>query len=840
MNRQSEVFSRLRSLSSAADAATLFSSVLNYDYTGKTLSRDRFSSSLNGQINKVEIIATHGEFKIVHCDVSRLLLGIERPVIGNLLRDYPYSLFVFSDTAKQSWHFINVKYDEEESRRKLFRRIVVGPEERLHTAAQRLAMLEIPDESALSPLELQELHDSAFDVEAVTKEFFTSFATMFDLVRTQVEELNPRHKGKAEEFSQLLLDRLMFLYFVQKKGWLNNQGDYLYDRFTKNFSSQPDKHNYYTDIILRVFQKLASADLQYGELGSLPFLNGGLFEIGSWEMSIKVKNGLFARLFKDLFEHYNFTVREDTAMDMEVAIDPEMLGKVFENLVLLREKDPQIDLRKATGSYYTPRLIVDFMSKQSLKEYLIDRAYEPEGFGLRDDVLQFTDSAYERSTKQITFDAPKQDVLKKHLRAKIGKLFTLSSVRHLTDDETGWLNNSITIDEASRLKALVLNCRVCDPAVGSGAFVVGMLHVMVAIVKLLDLRLFGLDETSRRNYDYDKKKEIIERCLYGVDIQRAAVRLCELRLWLSLIVDFQADSAKIPPLPNLSYRIRRGNSLFDKILGYRVDLSVKSGTAMGGKILDLIDEIQEAKHRYFSEAHREHKDIADRHILAKQCELALIYLKARQDQLLERYQSKYSSGLFGEKKLKRGRDAIEKETFEKEIGELDRILGVVRGIAGEARAIENSRAGEKDKERQLSDTFVWRLDFAEVFKEKGGYDIVVENPPYGIEFEIAEKQILKVRYDHIAERIRNSFLYFLGMSYDLLNSGGCMSLIIPNEFLFQIYMTKARTYYVDNARILSAINVGEDVFDAIVPVCMVAVKEQAKTPQESTQLKCRT
>ena len=825
MDCQSEVYSRLGRLKSPEDAAKLFSTILNYDYTGKTLSTKRFPSSLDGQITQLQILAAHDDFKVVYCEVNRMLLGLERPIISNMLRDHPYALFLFSDTSKRDWHFINVKYDEEESRRKIFRRIVVGPDERLHTAAQRIAMLEVPEQK-LSPLELQQRHDEAFDVEAVTKEFFKSFATMFGAVKEEIEGLNPRYKAKAAEFSQMLLDRLMFLYFIQKKGWLDNNPNYLYERFRKRFKDQPEKHNYYTDIILRVFQRLAFADLQFKDLGSLPFLNGGLFEIDLWEPSLKLSNGLFGRLFKELFEHYNFTVREDTAMDMEVAIDPEMLGKVFENLVLLREKAPTTDLRKATGSYYTPRVIVHFMSEQSLKEYLIENAYEPEGFGLRKDVLQFADSAYEKSSKQITFDAPQQDVLRKQIRGKIDKLFTLNPAGQLTDDEVTWLKSAFTIEEAQRLKTLILNCRVCDPAVGSGAFVVGMLHVMVAIIKLLDVRLKGMEEIRRRNYDYELKRKIIEYCLYGVDIQEQAVKICELRLWLSLVVDYEGSD--IPPLPNLSYRIRQGNSLIDQLFGYNVNLNLKAGSEKGEKLKQLVDSIQNDKHAYFYESDINKKHRAELGILAKQCDLALYYLKLRQDQLLEEFEAKYSKGLFDDRKLKKAEEE-KKQALQGEMKALDKLMLRVKNTKDKIVALEKRKLSSgndiNEIRKQFGFTFVWRLDFAEVFKEKNGFDIIIENPPYGIEFLPDEKDLLKHRYGHIVERIRNSYLYFTGLSYDLLNQSGCMSLIIPNEFLFQIYMTKARTYFVENARVLFAINVGENVFDAIVPACITSIKK---------------
>lgn len=803
MDIQPSVYTRLSSLRSNDDAAKLFSSILNYEYSGKTLPIKQFPSSLDGRITRLQVLAGYDDFKVLHCEVDQLLLGVERPIINSLLKDHPYSLFLFSDSKKSAWHFINVKYDEEESRRRVFRRIVVGPDERLHTAAQRIAMLEIPDERKLSPLELQELHDKAFDVEAVTKEFFRSFATMFGIVKEEIEELNPRYKAKAGEFAQMLLDRLMFLYFIQKKGWLNNQGNYLFDRFRKGFKDQPEKHNYYTDVILRVFQRLAFADLQYKDLGNLPFLNGGLFEIDLWESSLKISNGLFGKLFKDLFEHYNFTVREDTAMDMEVAIDPEMLGKVFENLVLLQEKDPTTDLRKATGSYYTPRVIVHFMSEQSLKEYLIENAYE-EG-------------------------------LRQQIREKIEKLFTLNPAGQLTDDELAWLRNSFTTEETQRLRDHILKCRVCDPAVGSGAFVVGMLHVMIAIIKLLDVGLRGRDEIRKRNYDYELKRKIIEHCLYGVDIQEQAVRICELRLWLSLVVDYDAAGGDVPPLPNLSYRIRRGNSLIDQLFGYNVNLSLKAGFSGGEKLKQLVDSIQNDKLAYFYEPDIEKKRRAEVGIIAKQCDIATHYLRLRHDQVLGEFEAKYSKGLFGDRTIKKTEEE-EKLSIKQEMKELERLTLHVKQTKDKlTKGMTWGKRSLDEIKEAFGFTFAWSLDFAEVFKDRSGFDVIIGNPPYLFGEYLAENKEL---YSQLYDLARSQFdAYWLFYERDLrhvLRPRGIHCFINSDAMLARDDTTMLRRWILKRVDAPTMSHVGQ-VFEKVgVSAVVVMLREGQRTVEHYT------
>ena len=288
---------------------------------------------------------------------------------------------------------------------------------------------------------------------------------------------------------------------------------------------------------------------------------------------------------------------EDTPLNVEVAIDPEMLGKIFESLVLQLEKEPDKDLRKLTGSYYTPRPIVHFMCREALREFLVGHLVSAGG-----------------GQAEL-------------IREKVAALLSLPPADHLDDDQVAKLSELFTSGEAKSLREAVLECRVCDPAVGSGAFPVGMLHEMVAAVGRLDVRQYGKDILARRNYDYELKKRIIESCLYGVDIQEQAVRLCELRLWLSLVVDYQLASKErfnegirqVPSLPNLSYRILRGDSLVERLFGHTLQLDEM---ARDGKTRQLVDSIQADKEAYFREGSTTEKRRLELKILSKQSDLA--------------------------------------------------------------------------------------------------------------------------------------------------------------------------------------------------------------------------
>ncbi|TKJ41174.1 hypothetical protein CEE37_05785 [candidate division LCP-89 bacterium B3_LCP] len=225
--------------------------------------------------------------------------------------------------------------------------------------------------------------------------------------------------------------------------------------------------------------------------GNPIFLNGGLFSLHrdgfDTKNSVHIPNESFEAILA-LFERYNFTITESTPLDIEVAVDPEMLGKVFEKLVTLRHD---------TGSYYTPKVIVSFMCREAIKGYLGD---------------------YEQ----------------------------------LVDEHDP---NGISVKEARDLLRKLGEITVCDPACGSGAYLVGMLHELFQLTKILDTRA---DQATARD-DYERKLNIIQNNLYGVDIDEFATNIAMLRLWLSLVIEFEGDDP--PPLPNLDFKIAVGDSL---------------------------------------------------------------------------------------------------------------------------------------------------------------------------------------------------------------------------------------------------------------------------------------
>jgi hypothetical protein len=382
----------------------------------------------------------------------------------------------------------------------------------------------------------------AWNVEKVQKEFFQGLKTVFEKYLDAIVLVNgtggdQKFVEKGEEVARLMLqtvvNRLLFLAFVQKKGWLvppGTQGEtrkkeYLFALYDES-APQGQGFEFHERMRQLFFEGLCQPDervrlnaANLGRIGSVPYLHGSLFEAGKYEQQrgqyadlgwIKLPNGFYEELIgpEGVFRLFNFTIGESTPDDVEVAVDPEMLGLVFEELMTLREaqesdKRKGKDPRHSTGSYYTPRNIVQFMCREALKVYL-------EPFADHVDLSALVD-------------------------------------RH-TLSGTG-----IPLAE---LKSAVEKIKVCDPACGSGAYLVGMLHELNEVLKVLDTRI-AEGRTDAARSDYKRKLLLLQNAIYGVDLQEFAANMARLRFWLSVAVDMIEPD----PLPNLEYKIESGDAL---------------------------------------------------------------------------------------------------------------------------------------------------------------------------------------------------------------------------------------------------------------------------------------
>ncbi len=481
---------------------------------------------------------------------------------------------------------------------------LVGVNEKSHTAQSQLVDMLADDEKSPNLSELEK----AFNIETVTKEFFLQYRDLFIRTKEALDKtLNSSPKIQDDfknkhvntvDFAKKLLGQIVFLYFLQKKGWFGVERDADWGTGSKQFlrelfeKKHGDYANFFNEILeplfyqaLRVGEERKQDDYYYSRFNcKIPFLNGGLFDpIGNYDWvhtDILLPDSLFSNHNKnregdigngilDILDRYNFTVKEDEPMEKEVAIDPELLGKAYEKFNAIRpdnfneyrkalksgKKGDESKFNKQYGVYYTPREIVHYMCQQSLINYL---ATETEGKISKDDIeilIHFGEQVTENEERVL----------------KTGKETATYSYK-LPENIR---NNAAIIDRKLE------DINICDPAVGSGAFPVGM---MGEIVKARNILTPFVKRNKRTPYEF--KRRCIEHSIYGVDIDPGAVEIAKLRLWLSLIVD-EDDIKNIQPLPNLDYKIVCGNSL----LG--VEKDVFNST--------LFQELERLKPLYFDE-----------------------------------------------------------------------------------------------------------------------------------------------------------------------------------------------------------------------------------------------
>ena len=495
----------------AGEIRGLFAEVLDFEPDFGDVSLAGASGSVQLPVS-AERVATLDDVYVLHVglntgDTDRVRkreADAAARLIGDQLGDD--LLLVFTNTSASQLHFIHPSF---KTARPTLRRIIVERDLPHRTSVQQVSSIYWNFRESDS---IRAALEEAFDVEPVTREFFREYKRIFDAVN---ERLTGFGAGDDEVearrmFVQTLFNRLMFVYFLQRKGWLEFQGDNDYlNALWKDYRASEDETSFYENRLLPLFfeglnnpqspESRSSNPELYSLIGAPPFLNGGLFDETELDgrPEVSVPDDAIGPILTDLFDRFNFTIMESTPFDIEVAVDPEMLGKVFEELVTGRNE---------SGAYYTPRPVVSFMCREALKGYL-----EGQETGLSTEAIgAFVDDR----------------------------------------DTTG-----IPLPTAHRVSQALDDVTVVDPACGSGAYLLGMLQ------ELVDLQTALYSEqlrTSARDM-YNLKLHIIQRNLYGADIDEFAVNIAMLRLWLSLAIEYEGGDPD--PLPNLDFKIVQGDSL---------------------------------------------------------------------------------------------------------------------------------------------------------------------------------------------------------------------------------------------------------------------------------------
>ncbi|MFN8712862.1 MAG: DNA methyltransferase, partial [Bacteroidota bacterium] len=466
---------------------------------------------------------------------------------------------------------------------------LLGPSETCKTAAERFETLSTEKQITFQALV------NAFSVEKLSKAFFDEYTLHYQQFCNYLLESNFRksvfkisisanatkeEKDKASkpirDFVKKLLGRIVFLYFVQKKGWLgasdidykDGPNDFIKKLFTQSGGNDSFYPKWLTVLFFETLNKERSNDdfiMPDGKKVKVPFLNGGLFDKEDYDEAIlpipaklfhrrdfedtilTEKNWSNARGFLDFLDAFNFTVHEDSPDDHTVAVDPEMLGHIFENL---------LEDNKDKGAFYTPKEIVHYMCQESLTEYLT--THLSKEYTVYKEIGNAQVELFGSETKTGQLKMVEQLGDKALNRDDVAYIVKQKDISHLTKPQL------------KKIDSFLDTVKICDPAIGSGAFPMGLLQEIHAIKEVI---AFELQQPRK---PAEVKENIIQNSVYGVDIEKGAVDIARLRFWLSLVVDEEKPRA----LPNLDYKIVVGDSLVSKFEGeiIEIDWAIKEGT----------------------------------------------------------------------------------------------------------------------------------------------------------------------------------------------------------------------------------------------------------------------
>ncbi|MFN7404923.1 MAG: Eco57I restriction-modification methylase domain-containing protein, partial [Cyclobacteriaceae bacterium] len=682
--------------------------------------------------------------------IERNRLGLRELLRSIYKNEVDGALIVFDQGEKWRFSFVSEirvrseqAEDEIEERKTEPKRYtyLFGEGESCRTAADRFLKLEG------KPIHLNDLFE-AFSIEKLNKEFFETYKSNYekfwkflasrpeysDILEDRKETEKDKIEKPIRNFTKVLLGRMVFLQFLQKKGWMgvpssNNAwtgGDAkfiqsLFNRFNNKgeFHSTCLKTLFFETLNTKRDNDLAPASISSGTSIKIPYLNGGLFDK---DLSYFHKIDFPAEYFKELldfFERYNFTIDENDPYDREMGIDPEMLGHIFENL---------LEENSEKGTFYTPKEIVHYMCQESLIQYV--RTHLPE----------CTDD-----------ESPATRAVESFIRT--------GGVDRLDDPK------NFIVKNAKRIEVLLDRVKICDPAIGSGAFPMGMLQVIFKSKMALDLTL---DRAT-------VKKEIIQNTIYGVDVEKGAVDIARLRFWLALVVDEDEPQ----PLPNLDYKIMQGNSLFESFESIdlrfepkRFEVKIIKEVDLFGKpinpqisITEYLQSKEQLKEfslkgledKYFNSNNAQEKQEIKRKIDAFEKEFIEEQVKKREGELKTLIKSKKDSG-----ESKKHKEYLQHEEELTELKEVKKLLNELR-------------ADNKPY-------FLWHLYFMDVFME-GGFDIVIGNPPYlriqGIRESDPKMADKLVREFKSATGSFDLYVTFVEQGLKLLKETGVLNYIMP-------------------------------------------------------------
>ena len=645
-------------------------------------------------------------------DVRRKRVGLRKMIAPYLKYDVDAAIAVFVDEYHWRLSYI-CDMKEGVTNAKRFSYILGDEQGQYKTPLERLDTIY----AKRGRFVLNDLRE-AFSVDALSDEFFDEYHIHYDRI---VAELARQGKTGAvyHDYVKKLMGRIVFLHFLQKKGWLCGDTNFMLNTF-----SQSNRRSDYLECVLeplffgilntepskreQIFSRNGWQQSLVEKWASIPYLNGGLFERDDIDnLRIILPESIFSNLFSFLAS-YNFTVDENDPDDAEIGVDPEMLGKIFESL---------LEDNKAKGAFYTPKEIVRYMCKESLIAHLASKLSD-----VADGVVRAFVESHEMQPE-------------------------LESYRNI-------------------LECVLREVKICDPAIGSGAFPMGLLNELWRCREALGTQMSRLQ----------LKKEIIENNIYGVDIERGAIDIARLRFWLSIVV----DSEKAEPLPNFDYKFMQGNSLIESYGGF--DLSRIAGKTVG------------------------RPSTSTQYVIGLDSDLS--------QKNLQRLLREYFSITDHQKKatMRSAINAEVKTLIRESVGGTPTFLAKLEQLDPSAN----------------QDFFLWHTWFKDIF-DKGGFDIVIGNPPY--------VNIANIKPNEYRELLQKSFrstrnkcdlyAYFIERSFKL-SSSGIVSFIVPVTWKATDSFKKLREIIFKEHSVLQIVNLNYGTFDATVKPMILLMSSRYK------------
>ena len=712
--------------------------------------------------NKLENIHTvldyQDEITVLLIETESLSKSHVRYISERLARKFNYVLPIFT-TDYRKYRFVLPTFDEKtpgEIDVKLTK-LEVDSKNVFYSDADALSRIWIDEEKRYPHIWNQ--WEKAFSIDKVTKQFFEDYQEQFFQIREKVlEQVDDVHD--AHEFTLQFMNRMMFVYFVDKKGWLEGEEgesyiQWLWDKYRQQGGLKEDSEDeFYDEWLTELFHKAFNNKFRgnselpeqvNNSFSRAPYLNGGLFRENSLtKLDVELDDTVIEDIIHDFFERYNFTIKEDSPVDKEVAVDPQMIGYVYESLSNVAEQleDLDKDSRKEFGIFYTPKEEVYFMVRRSLVEYLNNHT----------------------------------DISKN----KIYKLVFAEG-----DEEKKEVRKEFTEEELEEVKYTLQDMKSVDPACGSGAFLVGIIDVISEIFEQVEKK-----QGSDLNM-FEAKKEIIQNSIYGVDVKDWAINASELRLFLQLLIETDVPKEEIQRkalLPNLRANLRVGDSLVQDIDGIFFDLRENQ---LEGLTKSHMEEIQKEKSKFFEDRSKsKYNGIAD-----IQTDEIKFFRRAIDDKIEE-----LEEKLEEENGKQQTLNGETKEPSGNEKRQITRQKKQTRQRIEKLEELKDDIAQEQDKMPML-----WEVAFAEVFNNNGGFDLLIGNPPYVRQEDIAPpnmdpdevtKQDKKDYKNKLIESVQNRmpqvekiskrsdlYIYFYFHGLSLINDEGTFAFITSNSWL---------------------------------------------------------